>query len=390
MDHRMTNLLQIFSMTIFAWVAYSWLSQLHWMLGAALGVFALANTATTWMLRERWPGMHSVLCLPVLGRYVRFVARLTGEPLSVDAATGATARLLLQSKRDFEVASHRAKQIVRGHDEVIDRMLMRVHENLTLRKRQSKGPRKRPLASFLLAGPDGVGKRYLACVLAKLLYSDGAIDVFACDQMTAAQWTGTPGHASEFEPLRKQPHRIVCFEHLDRAAPELVRLFSEFLTGGKLRLPGCEQRISLDQTIFIFTTTLGVEELADLVGRSTGEAAWQQKAIDALESAAQIDRQLLSGVTELLYTVGPDDVVKSEVMALLLVQECGAHCTNLTHVDPEIIATQVLQLNDTQGFATAPPAIKKLLRKPLVAATEGDHPCLSLRIRNQTQFPLMT
>ena len=80
--------------------------------------------------------------------------------------------------------------------------------------------------------------------------------------------------------------------------------------------------------------------------------------------------------------LAPDDRVKSEVIALLLNQECEAHCAELSHVDPEIIATQVLQLDEAYGFGPAPQLVKKLLRKPLVAAAEGNHKLLSLRVRS--------
>ena len=382
MDQRWARRLQTVSLTMFAWFAYSWLTKLHWSLGAALCVFAFANVATVWMLREKWGVLQAVVRVPLARRYIHFVCSCTGEQLpSCPASRALEPRILLRSKRDFEVAADRARQVVRGHDEVIQRMLVRIHENQTLRKRQRSGSRQGPLASFLLVGLDGVGKRYLSRVLAKLLYRDGTIDVFECDQLSAAQLTGTKGSAGELEPVRKDPHRILLFEQVDRAPPEMIRLFMRLLTSGKLRLSGTERNVSFENNIVMFTTTLAVEGLSELVEREPGEAVRDQKAMELVANATGIDNTFLHAVTEVMYTAAPDDAVKSEVIALLLAKECRAHRTELTHVDPEIIATQVLQIDDAQGFAGAPQLVKKLLRKPLVAATEGDHPSLSLRVR---------
>jgi DNA polymerase III delta prime subunit len=271
---------------------------------------------------------------------------------------------------------------VRGHDAVINRMLVRIHENLTLRKRLKHGSREGPLASFMLTGPEGVGKRYLVRVLAKLLYREGTIDVFECDQIAASQLLGSSGSSGELESVRKDAQRILLFEHVDRAPPELARLLLRLLTSGKLRLAGAEADVSFENTIVVFTTTLAVDDLAERMEYKSSEPAWQQQAIECMASATRIDRKLLQSVTELACCVAPADQVKSEVIALLLAKECGAHRTELGHVDPEIIATQVLQLDDEQGFANAPQLVKKLLRKPLVAAAEGDHRSLSLRVRS--------
>ena len=385
MDQRLAKILQLASLAMLAWFAYSWLTKLHWLLGAALCVFAVANAATAWMLREHKSMVRSAIRVGLVRRYVNFVCRCTGDQRPSDtSANSSGSGLLLRSRLDFDVADERAREVVRGHDEVIHRMLNRIHENLTLRKRQRNGSYQGPLASFLVVGPDGVGKRFLSRELAKLLYRDGSFDVFECDQISASQLIGMRGTPGELESVRRDAHRILLFEHVDRAPPEMVRLFMRLLTGGQLRLSGSENHVSLANTVVVFTTTLAMDSLSEAATRPSGAAAWDQKAIDLIANATRIDRRLLSTVTELVYCAPPNDRVKSEVIALLLAEECGVHRTELNHVDPEIIATQVLQLEESQGFAGAPPLVKKLLRKPLVAATVGEHGSLSLRVRSSS------
>jgi hypothetical protein len=46
----------------------------------------------------------------------------------------------------------------------------------------------------------------------------------------------------------------------------------------------------------------------------------------------------------------------------------------------------VVQIDDSTGFALAPERIKKMFRKPLVAAAQQEHKLLSLRVRRSPAF----
>ena len=104
-------------------------------------------------------------------------------------------------------APRTAKQVVRGHDAVFDLMLNRLCETVMLRKRRKDVVGGLPpLASFLLVGKDGIGKRYLARVLAKLLYRSAAVTVFECDKLSSDAVSqvlgakGSPGKLADSVP----------------------------------------------------------------------------------------------------------------------------------------------------------------------------------------------
>ena len=73
MDRRLATILQTFSLTLFAWFAYSWFVKVHWILEAMLCGFTLLNVLTTWGLREQWPVCHRAVRVPLGKRYVGFV-----------------------------------------------------------------------------------------------------------------------------------------------------------------------------------------------------------------------------------------------------------------------------------------------------------------------------
>jgi hypothetical protein len=296
--------------------------------------------------------------------------------------TAAIRRLLLRSPRDFEIAGNRAKQVVRGHDTVIDAMMTRIRENDTLRRTRREQSFTGPLAAFLLVGGDGTGRRYLTRVLAKLLYQDGGIEAFDCSHLSRDTL------AEElFSAVQANHSAVLLFEHVDDATGESSRLLRQMLATGKLRSSDSDQDIGFQNTLVVLTTTKTAAALRSLQTKTLAQAAWHQRAIELIGSETTIDHGLLSSLTEVFLCDWPSDQIKAEVAALLMKKECKAHGIELSHVDAEILATLVLQLEAARSFTHAPQQIKKLLRNPLVAAAGQHRRSLSLRLRTPTPIP---
>ena len=374
-----------------AWYVFSVLGGLHWLTAFLLLLVSATNVATIWMLREH-PGLLTKLCSkPFVHKYVRGICYLTGQQMPLDERPGASVdSLLLLSRNDFHIAASRAKQIVRGHNEVLDRVLSRIFENVTLRKSRRHSKLLGPVASFLLVGNDGIGKRYLARVVSKLLYRTGRVEVFECDRITAASLVGTKGQPGDLlEMARREPYQMLIFERIEKASAEVVGVLMRLLSNGQLAQPGSESAVSFQHSTVVFTTN-PTESMASLDETALGQSAWQQRVIEQLRDERQIDGGMLSAIDEVLLCQSPADDVKAEVISLLMQKECKAHGIELSHVDPIILGTQVLQLDDATGFAHSPNRIKKLLSRPLVAATADEHDSLSLRVATDTPRDQLT
>lgn len=373
--------MRVFSYVMLAWFVISRLGQLHWFLVCAITCFAICNLAVMWSMR-RQPNRLAKWCrLRVVSRYVAMVCYFAGEqPPQNQGEASAPEQIQLSSRRDFEVAAFRAKQIVRGMNRNIEEVFHTIFENQTLR-RGRKAAANAPLASFLLVGPEGIGKRYLSRVASKLLYGSAAIEVFDCERTTAQQLVGTKDQNGPLiEAIRKRPHSTVLFENVENATADVVGLIGQILSSGKLKAPGSKGNIDFQSTTVVLTTTTFGAEAAEA---STGLAgmARQQRVAEFLGDNAQFDRQILNAVNAVLAFESPTELVKSEVVALILKKECKDYGVKLSHVDPEIVATQVVQMQDDTCFALVPQRIRKLLRRPLVAAQADKHSELSLRVR---------
>lgn len=377
---RTFGLIRIVTYALLAWLAVSLLGRWHWLLVLLVSVLAISNVAICWMLREARPTLATLCRRRPVGWYVSWVCFFIGEPhpLETEASTGR--ELLLRSQRDFDIARERAKQIVRGHDAVIDSVLSRTYENLTLRKSRRSANNAGPLASFLLVGAKGVGKRYLARVIAKLLYGTSGIEVLDCERLTTEALIGTKDHEGQLmRVVRERPCSLLLFESVEQASRDVAGIIGDVLATGRLKQPGADGKTSFADATIVLTTTKATESLEALADAGDGDALFHRRAIERLGEETQIDRQLFSAVTDICVCGRPSDRTKGEVVSLLMQQECRLHGMQLTHVDPEIIATQVLQLDD--GFGLAPQRIKKLMRGALVAAAPERPPTLSLRVR---------
>jgi hypothetical protein len=161
----------------------------------------------------------------------------------------------------------------------------------------------------------------------------------------------------------------------------------EIMTTGRLAQAGAAAKVSLADVTLAVTTSRACGFLEELASAGLGEAVFRQRAIEILGEETSIDHGLLGAVTEICFCAPPTDRVKAEVVALLMKRECRDHGIELSSVDPEILATQVIQLEDAAGFRLAPQRVTNLLRKPLLAATPERPAALSLRVRTRAARP---
>ena len=378
----MWKLLQAVMIGFLVWMAFARLGGISWVLPLALLVFAGMNATTVWMLRTRPSDIARHLHRIAVERYVRFVCFFSGDQLPSDGCIEKGRSQLLQSRRDFEVAAHRAKQFVRGHEPVVDEMLVRIHENHSLRLRKRSSSREGVLASFLLVGDEGIGKRHLARVLARLMYRDGAIEMFDGAKVTVASLVGDrPGEGELLAGVNSRPGCVVLFEHIDRTTTDVQAILTEVLQHGKLRSAHSDRETSFSNVLILMSTTSCTRDFTTFLDVQFSNAEWQQRALATLAQETPLDHKLLGSLTGIFVLSTPTDQTRSEVYALLMKNECKAHDVELVHIDPEILATQVVQYDDANGFGLAPQQVKRLLRQPLIAASDAGQQLLSLRIQ---------
>lgn len=127
---------------------------------------------------------------------------------------------------------------------------------------------KRPIASFIFAGPTGVGKTELTKALAEYMFDDEKslirFDMSEfMERHTVAKLIGSPPGYVGFqdggqltEAVRQKPYSIVLFDEVEKAHPDVFNLFLQILDDGHLT-DSSGKVISFKNTIVVMTTNLG-------------------------------------------------------------------------------------------------------------------------------------
>src|SRR3989338_926069 len=161
--------------------------------------------------------------------------------------------------------SDRLKKQIIGQYEVIKSTIKHLRQSyLGLRDR------KKPIASFLFAGPSGVGKTELAKVLARELYHDEKslvkLDMSEFSEPhSTAKLLGSPagyiGHKDRnrfLEDIKQKPYCVVLFDEIDKAHRDVVKLLLQILDEGQLT-DSSGKKTHFNHAIIILTTNLGSE-----------------------------------------------------------------------------------------------------------------------------------
>ena len=208
------------------------------------------------------------------GRPARFLRGLRAEcpqdkVIDVAAVTSAFSKetglpaLMLDESVGFDQGEigEWFRTRVHAQDQAVDLVI----DRLSIVKAQLSRP-KQPLASFLFAGPTGVGKTELAKTLAEFLY--GSKDRLLRLDMSEY---GTPGAASRLvsssfgdaegvltSKVRDQPFSVILFDEFEKAHASIFDLLLQVL--GEGRLTDAAGRLAdFSNSVIIMTSNLGAE-----------------------------------------------------------------------------------------------------------------------------------
>ncbi|MEN6393287.1 MAG: AAA family ATPase [Anaerolineaceae bacterium] len=206
--------------------------------------------------RDQWESEHQLDEVVDVNDIAEVVAQWTGIPVSQMMETEAEKLLKMEL---------RLHERIKGQDEAIHA----ISDAIRRARSGLKDPR-RPIGSFIFIGPSGVGKTELAKALAWFLFDDDdalvRIDMSEYrEQHTVSRLFGAPPGYVGYEEggqlteaVRRRPYRVILFDEIEKAHPEVWNALLQILDDGRLT-DGQGRVVDFRNTVLIMTSNLGTE-----------------------------------------------------------------------------------------------------------------------------------
>ena len=230
------------------------------------------------ILRDQWEAEHQLDEVVDTKDIADVVAMWTGIPVSQMMETEAEKLLQMET---------RLHEHIIGQDEAIHAMADAIR-----RARSGMKDPRRPIGSFIFIGPSGVGKTETAKALAEFLFDDAdalvRIDMSEYrEQHTVSRLFGAPPGYVGYEEggqlteaVRRRPYRVVLFDEIEKAHPEVWNALLQILDDGRLT-DGQGRIVDFRNTVLIMTSNLGTEYV-----RKSGTLGFLQRSDDDEEREA--------------------------------------------------------------------------------------------------------
>ena len=210
--------------------------------------------------------------------------------------TGIPVGQLLEgeAERLLHMEEHLHRRVI-GQDEAISAVADTIR-----RARSGLNDPKRPYGSFIFLGPTGVGKTELSRALAEFLFNDEdsmvRLDMSEYgERHTVSRLIGAPpgyvgyDDAGQLtESVRRRPHRVILFDEIEKAHPDVFNLLLQILEDGRLT-DGQGRTVDFRNTVVIMTSNLGT---GDLSQRPFGLGPSAEREQEAGKVTAELSRSV--------------------------------------------------------------------------------------------------
>src|SRR5436853_2110229 len=230
------------------------------------------------------------------------VSKMTGVPLTSISAD-ETKRLLT-----MEDELHRT--VISQHEAIvaIARAVRKSRAGL-------KDP-KRPIGSFIFAGPTGVGKTLLAKRLAQFMFGDenNLVQLDMSEYMekhNVSRLVGTPPGYIGYEEggqltekIRRRPYSVVLLDEIEKAHPDVWNMLLQIMEEGRLT-DNVGRTIDFKNTILIMTTNIGAEQITGKAGFGFGKKDEET----TYERMKEVLKQVMEGTFRPEFLNRVDDII---------------------------------------------------------------------------------
>jgi ATP-dependent Clp protease ATP-binding subunit ClpC len=206
--------------------------------------------------RDKWESEHKLDDVVDVNDIAEVIHQWTGIPVTQMMETEAEKLLHMEERLGERII---------GQNEAVAAI-----SDAIRRTRSGLADPRRPIGSFIFIGPSGVGKTELAKALAEFMFDDEEalvrIDMSEYrEQHTVSRLFGAPPGYVGYEEggqlteaVRRRPYRVILFDEIEKAHPEVWNALLQILDDGRLT-DGQGRTVDFRNTVLVMTSNLGTE-----------------------------------------------------------------------------------------------------------------------------------
>jgi ATP-dependent Clp protease ATP-binding subunit ClpC len=227
----------------------------------------------------------------------RVTAKEVAEVVAAEANMPVERLLESDADRMLQLREILCERVI-GHEEHLDRIAR------ILRRNAAGLGGRRPIGTFLLLGPTGVGKTETAKAIAEVLFhSESAMTRIDMAEMSeshaVAKLMGAPpgyvGHDAGgqlTEAVRRRPYQVLLLDEIEKAHPEVLTAFLAVFDEGRMT-DSRGRLVDFTNTVIILTSNLGGAEIAAGSRKKVGFSSGQRDVEDGQKAALAAARRAL-------------------------------------------------------------------------------------------------
>lgn len=298
------------------------------------------------------------------------VSKWTGVPLT-KLEEKESARLL-------RMRDELHKTVV-GQNEAIDAITRAIQ-----RSRAGLRGRTRPVGSFLMLGPTGVGKTLLGKALAEFLFGNQEalitvdmsefMEKFSVSRLIGAPpgYVGYDQGGQLTEQVRRRPYSVVLFDEIEKAHPDIFNALLQVLEEGHLT-DSAGRKVDFRNTVIMMTSNIGARRIGKNTSlgfyRDTADENYERMKERVMEEVQKIfNPEFLNRIDEVLvfHRLGHEELLEivdlqvNEIIARVAEQSI---CLEVTTEAREFL----LRMGSNEEYGARPlrRAIQQYVEDPL-------------------------